>query len=563
LLVCPTCQTRFEGEEQFCPHDGSPLQLPSSPATPAADPLVGRVVGGRYRLVDRLGQGGMGTVYRARHTLMDKPVAVKVLRAELATDGEAVARFHREARSASKLDHDHCIRVTDFGQSDDGLLYLVMELLDGVSLGQLVRKGPLPWGRAAAIGVAIAEALTHAHGEGVIHRDLKPDNVFLARRSRGRETVKVLDFGLAKLVADGTLGPSITRDGTVFGTPEYMAPEQAEGEKLDGRTDLYALGIMLYQMVTGDVPFRSSNFVALLTKQVQEAPVPPRARRPDLDIPPGLEAVIMRCLAKRPADRFPTAQDLADALAPYATPTDDRGDATGPQALLPASAVGAEPSLADAPAETVPGVPFARTDSDAAAETDDAGTSTGDAAEGEPVAPPSAGRRIALVAGGLGLAAVAGVLAWTVWHGRRAGGDGPPSTTTALVAPATASANDPLADVVADAERLLAAGQAEEAERRLREARKRADSSALQAALAAVDEARGNRLAALAHLERASRLAPKDARPRAELAALLFRLGQATDACRAARAALQLDPDGARSKAARTVVTQARCKEVP
>src|SRR5262245_32935026 len=181
----------------------------------------------------------MGTVYRATHTLMDKPVALKILRSELATDNEAVARFHREARSASRLDHDHCIRVTDFGQSDDGLLFLVMELLDGTSLGQVVRRGPVPAARAAAIATAIAEALEHAHEQGVIHRDLKPDNVLLVRRPRGRELVKVVDFGLAKLVHDGSLGPAITRDGTVFGTPEYMAPEQAEGEPLDGRTDIY------------------------------------------------------------------------------------------------------------------------------------------------------------------------------------------------------------------------------------------------------------------------------------------------------------------------------------
>src|SRR5262245_24560305 len=260
----------------------------------------------------------MGTVYRATHTLMDKPVALKILRAELATDAEAVARFHREARSASRLDHDHCIRVTDFGQSDDGLLFLVMELLDGVSLGTVARRGPLPPARVANIGIAIAEALGHAHEQGVIHRDLKPDNVFLARRARGRELVKVLDFGLAKLAHDSALGPSITRDGTVFGTPEYMAPEQAEGEKLDGRTDLYALGCILYQLLVGDVPFRAQNFVALLTKQVSDAPVPPHQRRPDLDLPPGLEGVVMRCLEKDPADRYQTAQEVAEALAEFA-----------------------------------------------------------------------------------------------------------------------------------------------------------------------------------------------------------------------------------------------------
>ena len=277
-MICPTCSTPFQGGEQFCPKDGSSL----APSTPSAtrgddDPLIGRLLGGRYRLAERLGQGGMGTVYRALHTLMDKPVAVKILRAELSSDAEAVARFHREARSASRLDHDHCIRVTDFGQADDGQLYLVMELLDGESLGVVTRRGAVPPSRAAAIGVAIAEALGHAHEQGIIHRDLKPDNVFLARRARGRELVKVLDFGLAKLASDSALGPSITRDGTVFGTPEYMAPEQAEGEKLDGRTDVYALGVILYQLLCGAVPFKAQGFVALLTKQVSEKPVPPRS----------------------------------------------------------------------------------------------------------------------------------------------------------------------------------------------------------------------------------------------------------------------------------------------
>src|SRR2546423_4206532 len=153
-----------------------------------------------------------------------------------------------------------------------------MELLDGYSLSYVTRRGPVPSARAAAIGVAIAEALAHAHDAGIIHRDLKPDNVFLARRAKGREIVKVLDFGLAKLASDSALGRSITRDGTVFGTPEYMAPEQAEGEKLDGRTDVYSLGVILYQLLTGSLPFAGDNFVAILTRQVSERPQPPSQR---------------------------------------------------------------------------------------------------------------------------------------------------------------------------------------------------------------------------------------------------------------------------------------------
>src|SRR5262249_42504941 len=244
-----------------------------------------------------------------------------------------------------------------FGQSDDGLLFLVMELLDGHSLSHITRRGPVPASHASAIGLAIAEALAHAHENGIIHRDLKPDNVFLARRAKGREIIKVLDFGLAKLASDSALGPSITRDGTVFGTPEYMAPEQAEGEKLDGRTDVYALGIILYQLVCGEVPFKSSNFVALLTKQVSEEPIPPRDRRPDLEIPPGLEVVIMRCLAKRRDERYATAAEVADVLEPFAAsdtsqslvlPTRDPSPSSG-MPMLQSGAMGATRDMRTTP----------------------------------------------------------------------------------------------------------------------------------------------------------------------------------------------------------------------
>ena len=553
MLICPTCKEHFEGEEHFCPRDGSPLSASPSGSSGTADPLIGRVLGGRYRLAERLGQGGMGTVYRALHTLMDKPVALKVLRSEMATDNEAVARFHREARSASRLDHDHCIRVTDFGQSDDGLLYLVMELLDGVSLGHVARKGPVPAARAAAIGVAIAEALQHAHEAGIIHRDLKPDNVFLARRPRGRELVKVLDFGLAKLAHDGALGPSITRDGTVFGTPEYMAPEQAEGAKLDGRTDLYALGIILYQLVTGDVPFRASNFIALLTKQVSDKPLPPRERRPDLEIPPGLEAAILRCLSKRPEERYAGAQELADALEPFAagdssqlmllpTRTDHSGARRLPSVETPTIA-GDRPSQ-----KLITPVEPTRPVGDAAGAAD-LGESV---LRGEVLARP---RHLRTLAVGLsGVAVLGGAVAILLLTNRHVS---PVPVPAVVAAPET-----PLMR----AERMLAAGDLESAEKVLNAARAEADSSELQEALATAAERRGNRLGALGHLERAARLAPKDAEPRARLAALLFRFGQTADACKTARVALKLDPEGRRSGAARTVLAQARCqlaKEAP
>jgi len=483
----------------------------------------------------------MGTVYRATHTLMDKPVAVKILRPELATDAEAIARFHREARSASRLDHDHCIRVTDFGQSDDGHLFLVMELLDGHSLSYVTRRGPVPAARAAAIGVAVAEALQHAHDAGIIHRDLKPDNVFLARRAKGREIVKVLDFGLAKLASDSALGPSITRDGTVFGTPEYMAPEQAEGEKLDGRTDVYALGVILYQLVCGEVPFKSSNFVALLTKQVSEEPTPPRDRRPDLEIPPGLELVILKCLAKRREDRFGTAGEIADALEPYAAsdtsqsivlPTREHSPSSGMPVLHGGVDLSATRDMA-APTPMPEGSDEPMTESQLRGE----------------VIPRTFGRNVALGLGGVAVAAAAFGFVFMARARRHV----LPSPTAVA-----AAAEPPLLQ----GKRLLSEGDLDGADKVLRAARESNDSAELQEAMSEVAEQLGNRLGALAHMHRAIKLAPDDAEPRARLGALLLRLGQPAEACRQAKKALSLDA-GPRSSSARAVIAHAKCKETP
>lgn len=314
MSLCPTCKATFSGGEQFCPRDGTPLR-PSLPD----DPLSGRVFSGRYRLLEPIGRGGMGAVYRAHHILMDKPVAVKVLRGELAGDIEAVARFHREARSASRLDHECIIRVTDFGQTDDGLLFLVMELLDGENLAQVIRQGTLPWRRAATIAREIAQGLSHAHEQGVIHRDLKPENVIVSRRAKGRLQVKVLDFGLAKLFrgssenSDEEPGRALTKTGMVFGTPEYMSPEQAEGKKLGPDTDLYALGVVLFQMVTGRLPFSAPTLLALIAKTVQDPPPRPTEVAPEAKLPEALETLILRCLEKDPEER-PSAEQIADEL---------------------------------------------------------------------------------------------------------------------------------------------------------------------------------------------------------------------------------------------------------
>ncbi len=271
------------------------------------DPLVGKMVADRYRLEARIGQGGMGVVYRATHVLLDRPVALKLLSGRI--DEVTAKRFEREAKSASRLDHENCVRVLDFGVEPTAL-YLVMELLDGHELARDLAAGALPPVRVAALGRQLARALAHAHESGLVHRDLKPANVFLARRGDG-EVAKILDFGLARAVEAGA---TLTDAGVVFGTPEYMSPEQISGGRVDTPSDVYALGVVLYQMATGTLPFQAPDFAGMLAAHLDAVPVPPERRRPDLAIPPALSALILRCLSKDPAAR-PTAKAAEEELS--------------------------------------------------------------------------------------------------------------------------------------------------------------------------------------------------------------------------------------------------------
>ncbi len=275
--------------------------------------MIGQQVG-NYRVVRKLGEGGMGAVYEAEHPIIGRRVALKLLHREMCDNAELVERFFSEARVVNAIGHEHIVEVSDLGKTPEGLYYLTMELLDGETLvARMERERPLDIGFAVAITNTIADALGAAHAHGVVHRDLKPDNIFLARKGRQIEFVKVLDFGIAKLTAAGGKVSYRTRTGAAIGTPYYMSPEQCAGSKdVDHRSDIYSLGVLLFEMVTGRVPFEVEGLGLMFMKHMQEPPPPPRSLRPDL--PEQLEAVILKALAKKPDERFQSMEELRAAL---------------------------------------------------------------------------------------------------------------------------------------------------------------------------------------------------------------------------------------------------------
>src|SRR3954470_22595811 len=291
-----------------------PVGDPRPPATD--DPLIGTVVSERYRIIRKVGEGGMGAVYQAEHALIEKRVALKILFQDLTRRPDLVARFLQEAKSASRIGQENVIDISDFGQSADGLVYIAMEFLDGEDLGKTLRsEKQLAWTRTRPILMQIAKALRAAHSHGIIHRDMKPENVYLVAREGRADFVKVLDFGIAKVVsADDNEGPRLTQTGMIFGTPEYMSPEQAQGHPPDHRVDVYAVGCIMYHMLTGAVPFTADSFMGILTKHLLEPVVPPRKRRPDLDIPSDVEAICLRAMEKERDKRFADMDALYRAL---------------------------------------------------------------------------------------------------------------------------------------------------------------------------------------------------------------------------------------------------------
>jgi eukaryotic-like serine/threonine-protein kinase len=276
--------------------------------TKPTDPMLGRVVAGRYKLEARAGEGGMGVVYRARHVLIDRVVALKLIRPDLRGETHLRAWMIREARAANRVDHAHIIDIHDIGETEEGELYLVMEYLVGTALSADLAKGPMPLARSVDILEQMAAALARAHDLGVIHRDLKSDNILLTAKGGRKDFVKILDFGLAHLAMDPRLAPK----GAVFGTPEYMSPEQARGEEAGPQSDLYALGVLFYEMMTGQLPFRSSDRETLLEMQRTGIAPKPSAIRPDIQ--PAAETMVVRLLEKDRRKRYQDAHHMHEEL---------------------------------------------------------------------------------------------------------------------------------------------------------------------------------------------------------------------------------------------------------
>ena len=309
--MCLACNKEYVGEMTVCPDDKTALI-----AIGREDPYLGNILADRFEIIDIIGKGGMGVVYLARHQVLDRLVAIKMLQAELTQDEASVKRFQQEAKAASHLNHPHLITLHDFGVTPTKQPFLVMEYLEGVSLLDVLREeGPMEPKRAVKIFSAAADGLNHAHTVGILHRDLKPSNILLINHQGDKDFVKIVDFGLAKLMPwSGKESQHLTKTGEVFGSPIYMSPEQCMGKELRPTSDIYSLGITLFECLTGKPPFRGTNSIQTASKHMTEPPPSFREVRPDLPLPEGLEKVVLKCLSKNPSDRFQNMADFKDAL---------------------------------------------------------------------------------------------------------------------------------------------------------------------------------------------------------------------------------------------------------
>jgi hypothetical protein len=307
--VCPTCGTEYPLSERFCPRDGTALR-----SSNAQGDLLGSIVAERYHILKKLGEGGMGTVYLAEHVKMGRKAALKVMNPGMNSDPDAIARFNREAANASRLNHPNVCGIYDFGETPEGLIYLAMEFIEGESLTSLIEKtGFLSAPRAASIIHQAADALAVAHDYGIVHRDLKPDNIMITRSRDGNDMVKVVDFGIAK--ASSSDAQKVTKTGLVVGTPEYMSPEQLAGDKLDGRSDIYSLGLVAFNCLTGTLPFQSDSAQEAMIMRLTDQPKTLAEMKPDIAWPPALQAVMDKVLSRDAGLRYQNSAEFGRDIA--------------------------------------------------------------------------------------------------------------------------------------------------------------------------------------------------------------------------------------------------------
>ncbi|HXX67623.1 MAG TPA: protein kinase [Polyangiaceae bacterium] len=338
MRLCPQCGSSCDETHRFCPSCGFPV---GKIATGADDPLIGRTLPGGYVILELVGIGGMGRVYRAEQTNLGRTVAVKIIHPHLVGEENAAARFITEARAASRLNHPNSVGIIDFGKSADGQLYLVMEFLRGRDLARILHEhGPLPFRRIVDLLRQTLAALAEAHNENIIHRDLKPENIIVEPVRSGGDFVKVVDFGLAKMRAE-TQQPGITSPGIVCGTPEYMSPEQARGDPLDARSDLYAVGVILYQLLTGHLPFEADSPTEVVLAHLTQVPKDPREVVPDRQLPKPLVDVALKCLAKEPGDRYQDSDELSAELGRVLGLIEERPVAVGADVAVRCPSCGA------------------------------------------------------------------------------------------------------------------------------------------------------------------------------------------------------------------------------
>jgi serine/threonine protein kinase len=322
-MICPQCHAEWPGDFVTCAEDGQTLKSIQD------DPMIGQTFAERYQIVSVLGLGGMSVVYKAKHKLMDRMVAIKLMHAGLVKEPMALQRFQQESKAAASISHQNVVTVYDFGLTADGQAFFVMDCLEGPTLGDVIEKnGHLPVERAVNIFRQVCDGLECAHKKGVIHRDLKPANLVLLTQEDGSELVKIVDFGIAKfLPAAGKKGQSLTQVGEVFGSPLFMSPEQLQARAVDARSDIYALGCVMYETLTGVLAVLGDNVVETMNMHLSQKPKPFKEVAPTLKIPEEVEAVVFKCLEKNPSDRFQSAADVARALPDYGYVTASQGGA--------------------------------------------------------------------------------------------------------------------------------------------------------------------------------------------------------------------------------------------